>query len=260
MRAGFTLVELSIVLVIIGLVIGGITVGNSLLRNAEIQKVTTDYMKYKQAVISFKLRYDALPGDFNEAQNFWPAAVGCPGGSTRITTCNGDGSGTINSGNEYWYVWNHLSLAGLIEGAYSGSNGTGSPTIGSSSPELPIKSIGVGFGNSLTGSSVLYGLSSQLMFHLGSVRNFYLDNGNGLINGADTPPGSLPGGFTVQQAMNIDRKMDDGQPATGGWLAANGYSYTNECVDTSRHTATTASWMTANMNSRLCAIFVPFNE
>jgi prepilin-type N-terminal cleavage/methylation domain-containing protein len=61
---GFTLVELSIVIVVIGLIIGVVTAGQSLVRQAQIRSVLNDVNKYKTAWNAFKLQYDALPGDY----------------------------------------------------------------------------------------------------------------------------------------------------------------------------------------------------
>ncbi len=62
-KSGFTLIELSIVLVIIGLIIGGVLVGKDLIKAAEIRSTIGQYEKYKTAVNTFKLKYSGLPGD-----------------------------------------------------------------------------------------------------------------------------------------------------------------------------------------------------
>ncbi|MGB1540395.1 MAG: prepilin-type N-terminal cleavage/methylation domain-containing protein, partial [Rickettsiales bacterium] len=66
-KAGFSLVELSIVLVILGLLTGGILGGQSLIRAAELRSVSKEYEKYQTAINIFKDKYFALPGDFNNA-------------------------------------------------------------------------------------------------------------------------------------------------------------------------------------------------
>ncbi len=67
---GFTLIELSIVLVIISLIVGGVIGGKSLIRSSEIQEIVTKLNNYRTAVNTFTLQYDALPGDFSEAQSY----------------------------------------------------------------------------------------------------------------------------------------------------------------------------------------------
>ena len=113
--SGFSLVELSIVLVILGLLVGGILSGQSLIRASELRSITTEYQRYTTAVGTFRDKYFALPGDMPNAQLFW----------TTAPTGDGDGDGLIenNSGdselNEISTFWIDLTLAGLVEGSFS---------------------------------------------------------------------------------------------------------------------------------------------
>src|ERR1700733_6686144 len=92
-NSGFTLIELSIVIVIIGLLVGGILLGKSLVRQAQISSAMSDEQKYVQAVGAFQQKYGALPGDFATATSYWTAAGTCPPTSgspaTTTTTCSG---------------------------------------------------------------------------------------------------------------------------------------------------------------------------
>ncbi len=103
MRAGFSLIELSIVLVILGLLTGGILTGQNLIRAAELRSVTTEFQTYQTAVMTFRDKYFALPGDMRNATDFWGSAGGGGQGAacssanaTTGSTCNGDGNGQIN--------------------------------------------------------------------------------------------------------------------------------------------------------------------
>jgi prepilin-type N-terminal cleavage/methylation domain-containing protein len=69
---GFTLVELSIVIVIIGLIVAGVTAGQSLVAAAKIQSQITELKKYEVAYNIFKLEYNAVPGDMSNAISYWP--------------------------------------------------------------------------------------------------------------------------------------------------------------------------------------------
>ena len=60
---GFTLIELSIVLVIIGLIVGGVLVGQDLIKAAEIRATVSQVEGYNSAVNTFRLKYNGLPGD-----------------------------------------------------------------------------------------------------------------------------------------------------------------------------------------------------
>jgi prepilin-type N-terminal cleavage/methylation domain-containing protein len=64
-RSGFTLIELSIVLVIIGLIAGGVLVGRDLIEAARIRQQITEIEQFKTAVNTFRIKYNGLPGDLN---------------------------------------------------------------------------------------------------------------------------------------------------------------------------------------------------
>jgi len=131
---GFTLIELSIVLVIIGLIVGGVLTGRSLIRAAELRSIITDEQRYVTAVNTFRTKYNEIPGDMADATNFWgtdPNGCPDPGGSAtpQTTTCNGNGNGIIESEGvspsgggilEGFRAWQQLANVGLIQGAYSG--------------------------------------------------------------------------------------------------------------------------------------------
>src|SRR5690348_1121410 len=76
MQRGFSLLELSIVLVIIGLITGGITAGRTIVRAAELRSMITDINKYKSAIYTFREKYNAVPGDMKNAVKYWGAAAG----------------------------------------------------------------------------------------------------------------------------------------------------------------------------------------
>lgn len=97
---GFSLVELSIVLVILGLLTGGILAGQSLIRASELRSVGNDVGRFYTATQSFRDKYFALPGDMAIATQIWGTQDNTPGTckttpSTTILTCNGDGNGQI---------------------------------------------------------------------------------------------------------------------------------------------------------------------
>ena len=105
-QSGFTLIEIAIVLVIIGLLLGGILKGQELITSARVRNIIAQLDGTKAAFFGFQDRYRALPGDFNKA-------------TTQISGASkdGDGNGQIDS-TEAIAVWDHLSHAGFINGTY----------------------------------------------------------------------------------------------------------------------------------------------
>jgi len=129
-KHAFSLVELSIVLVILGLLTGGILGGQSLIRAAEMRSISTEHARWVAAAQTFRDKYFALPGDMSNATKFWGTAdaASCSLTSTGdARTCDGNGNGVLNysfSGNtahEHFRFWQQLANAGLIEGNYSGT-------------------------------------------------------------------------------------------------------------------------------------------
>ena len=79
----FSLIELSIVLIIIGLLVAGITGGASLIESAKIRNFINEVNSWKQALYTFKVKYDRLPGDLNNDGFLggWCGGDSCPNGT-----------------------------------------------------------------------------------------------------------------------------------------------------------------------------------
>src|SRR3954464_2211002 len=89
-QAGFTLVEIAIVLVIIGLLLGGILKGQEMITQAKIKNIVNDFNGITAAINSYQDRYKALPGDDLGAQSRWATAV-TPNIPAGVGNGNGDG-------------------------------------------------------------------------------------------------------------------------------------------------------------------------
>lgn len=118
-QTGFTLVEIAIVLVVIGLLLGAIFKGEELITQARVKSVIADFSGISVAFHGYSDRYGALPGDDRNAAARWTAAPAATSG-------DGDGqvSGTYNNGNapcaagvESCSWWDHLRRGGFISGS-----------------------------------------------------------------------------------------------------------------------------------------------
>lgn len=118
-QSGFTLVEIAIVLVVIGLLLGGILKGQQLINSARVRNLADQNSGVQAAYYGFVDRFRNLPGDMQCA-----AAVTNVGAAVSPDNCativGGDGNGRIDSIREAGAVWSHLSVAGFLTGTYAG--------------------------------------------------------------------------------------------------------------------------------------------
>ena len=123
-NAGFTLVEISIVLVIVGLLLGGILKGGELIDNAKLKNLQQDFRHLPAFIHAYEDMYKASPGDDANADahlgaNLCPATDPCVASSPANSQGDGVINGWWNSNNandESIRLWRHLRLAGLMSG------------------------------------------------------------------------------------------------------------------------------------------------
>ncbi|OUS11879.1 prokaryotic N-methylation site [Gammaproteobacteria bacterium 53_120_T64] len=108
-QSGFTLVEIAIVLVIIGLILGGVLKGQVLIDNAKYKNFVKQMESYRGAFYTFQDTYRGLPGDISNITALDPGAV-AGNGNGRIA------GGLCNTAEESCNVWSHLRYAGIIPG------------------------------------------------------------------------------------------------------------------------------------------------
>jgi len=218
---GFTLIELSIVLVIIGLIVGGVLVGQDLIHAAEVRATISQIEKYNVAVNTFRGKYNALPGDMNAATAtaFGFAARGASAGQ-------GDGNGVIEGyngttnigyaqGGETLFFWADLSVGNpaaplnvnMIEGSFSTYllPTTAAPAITAANAASYLPPAKLGRGNSV----YVYSTNGTNYFGIAPITTT-------VTTGAAA---ALTASMTVVQSYQIDKKVDDGYPATGSVTA-----------------------------------------
>ncbi len=114
-QAGFTLIELAIVLVIIGLLLGGVLKGQELINSAKVKNMATDFKNIQVYIYGYQDKYRALPGDDALAATHLTGGVK----ATTGTAGNGVIEGAYNSTtvtDESVLFWQHVRLAGLAAG------------------------------------------------------------------------------------------------------------------------------------------------
>ncbi|MBN8827210.1 MAG: prepilin-type N-terminal cleavage/methylation domain-containing protein [Sphingobacteriia bacterium] len=205
----FTLVELSIVLVIIGLIVGGILTGQSLIRTAELSATIRQVSNFNTAVSAFRIKYNGIPGDL-------PSSIATSFGlATRDgTTGKGDGNGLIEGGaaastnadGETALFWNDLWAANLIEGNTSSYTTAASAVTTSATATLenffPPAKVGKG--------------AFFIVYSINGVNYYELIGLSSVAGGTYTTFNSL----APSDAYYIDGKLDDGMPGSGIVLAS----------------------------------------
>ncbi len=198
MKKGFTLVELAIVLVIIGLLVGGVLQGQELIKQAQIRQEIRKLNDFKLALAAFQTKYDGLPGDIRKPTRFFPE---CNDG----TPVEGNGSGLIGDAliNEQVCVWMHLQNSGLY-------NPIGYKQGGIISPNVPPQDINF---ETDSYSMTRWGDANALIAVSGPEAG--LSVGNWLqVMGARSDGHSVPS-YMAYDIYSIDSKMDDGKPGSG---------------------------------------------
>jgi prepilin-type N-terminal cleavage/methylation domain-containing protein len=208
-QAGFTLVELAIVMIIIGLLIAGVLKGQALIANAQVTATVTQVKALEAATTTFHDTYNMFPGDITLPNQKLPncAAVPCS------TAGNGDGSiGNLPSvaantaGVEGHQFFSHLNVASLLTGIAPG-NGAQYDVFGGNFPQAKVSGNGIYVGGT-TGAAALV---NQIGAILPSGGMYLTITGDPTAAaGAATTLGLKP-----DQALRIDTKLDDGAPDTG---------------------------------------------
>jgi prepilin-type N-terminal cleavage/methylation domain-containing protein len=235
---GFTLIELSIVLVIIALFSGMIVAAKHMIRASQVNSIVTDQARYMQAIASFRDKYQEYPGDMSRAESVWGTD---PGGCNPLTyvtsyalipkkeTCNGNGDARIASYDfdnndtgtapESERAWQQLADAEFIEGTYSGfTPPTGSP-VGISNPVTALPN---------TSFTIFY-INNGNLAAAQHDSTYYPDAQTQMLGLFKYGAAGVSPALTVQEAYALDTKMDDGFPQSG-IVASRPASITPNCV------------------------------
>ena len=188
-QTGFTLIELAIVLVIIGLLLGGVLRGQELINSAKVKNMANDFRSIPVYIYGYQDKFKAFPGDDKAATTHVAA------------TTNGNGNGALEGSwfnnlattSEAYQFWQHVRLANLAPGATNATNPDWRPTNADGNP------IGIMAGtNSITATAMLDGAGA-------AIKGSYIICSQGIL-----------GKYVTQ----LDTNIDDGNSATGSMLAA----------------------------------------
>lgn len=269
-KSAFSLIELSIVLIIIGLLIAGVTGGASLIKSSELRAAISEARGYAVAVNGFFAQYNALPGDYTTAIAGSSFAGSTNGGNSKIQYFASD---TSSYNSESVVAWNQLIATGTIDStlALSYTSVTTAQTVGTMMPASKIKFAGwhfdyrnnVGAANDYTsatgtaeGAAAAAANQNVVVLTPATIVSANTSTSptlvNGVVNIAYTTDGV--GALTGPDALSIDTKVDDGFANAGRVRGLNPGTYnsgsTADCYTTS--TNSNANYLVSSGTNKVC--------
>ncbi len=210
-QQGFTLIEMSIVLVIIGLIIGGIVKGQEVVNGARLKSQVAQIDAIKGAVFTFQDKYSFLPGDYS--------------GNSIL------GLGTIMDGNENGAIATNVATSGSLADSSDVSTGTEAPTAW---VQLAVANLLAGIQTTPAGKplsaatgAIYAGKAGNSYLWLASFNSPYGPTTTiARLQAGTGAPGPI---LREQDAYTIDQKFDDGVPGTGSIIMSQ--SSTTGCID-----------------------------
>jgi len=192
-RKAFSLIEISIVILIIGFLITTITAAITMVENSKVSAVSSEVRRWQTLGFTFKAKHDFMPGDYSGASSAFSVS----------TTYNGNGDGFIGDSSpleqesvDFFY---HLKLSGIIDASYTGAVPGSYAAV----------TIGTHYPNTKLGKDTFFYLKSDTL-------GTKFIKANRIAIGTKSSSGSL----TPELAYKFDQKIDDGMPLTGKVIAA----------------------------------------
>lgn len=257
-QSGFTLVEIAIVLVVIGLLLGGILKGQQLINSARVRNLADQNSGVQAAYYGFIDRFRNLPGDMTPQNACTQVGQNVDAGAcaTPANAPGGNGNGRIDSIAEAGAVWPHMSTAGFLNGTYSGQDSTNADL--TAVTYLTGVSLGAVPPNAFQGPILLAHMNDYMQGNVGATITRLSYSFGGLI--------------PVTILRDLDAKLDDGIAGTGVLRSSikagdanvsgvfngavewqDGGTDPEDCVD---ETATNSTWRVDSPNQSCNAVFL----
>ena len=240
-KHGFTLIELSVVLVIIGLIVGGVMVGQNLIEASKIRAQINQIEEIETQINTFKLKYNCLPGDCSSATSFFGATYGAntvvDGNDDGIIRSIYSGGVAVTAGDciqpdvtgEISQLLMQLNAAGFGKYTANGRLSGGSAVVG---VEYTAAAYGNGTGLFVscltgvtqptytplffrTGNIIVAGAAKISVARIGYATGVYGLRSYGVYGYRAAATPLEPIGFPADVVRQIDEKIDDGKPNRG---------------------------------------------
>ena len=194
-QSGFTLIEIAIVLVIIGLLLGGILKGQELINSARVKNLATDFRNIPVFIYGYQDKFRALPGDDSAANTHVTGTVATTNGTPGNGVIEGNWYSTITTDESYLF-WQHVRLAGLAPG----------PTVVGAG-YLPVNALGGQIGVQSAApfanmNGTYFICSTGIPGEFAKQLDTQLDDGN-------TAAGSMRAGTTATPSVAVAATLDD---------------------------------------------------
>jgi len=206
-QSGFTLIEIAIVLVIIGLLLGGVMKGQELINSAKVKNLAADFKNTSLYIYSYQDKFRALPGDDAQAASHVSTATTAGGSGTTLGNGRIDGfwddyaaaSNTVES----FLFWQHVRLAGIATGITSTSDLVGY------SPRNTLGGL-IGITNTTATNLPITGLTGAYIICSGNIQGKFAKQLDIMMDDGATSTGSMrtsaavPGAKSINQAVVPD--------------------------------------------------------
>ncbi|MBF0368688.1 MAG: prepilin-type N-terminal cleavage/methylation domain-containing protein [Magnetococcales bacterium] len=240
-EAGFTLIEIAIVVVIIGLLLGGVLKGQEMIKNARVHNLIDQGSAVKAAILGFQDRFMALPGDFSQATDNIDGTVADTGDNpTPSSSDDGDGNGRVGgdpmlAGDstsddreaELALVWKHLASSGFVTGSYvsAADDSVDNLSINEDTWECGVQSC----MTNVYGGPLFFAYTDEAYtpYDEAAAETLPTFTGDGSM---DARSHQLIAGNLVPVSVlsEMDRKMDDAAPTTGSFRIGDRYATDTE--------------------------------